>query len=328
MKALKIQYKYLPLLAVSSLLLTTCTKDLTIDSGIPRSLVLYPHLEVNEPIKVFAYSSAAITDTGSIHLENPLAYIYEEGNCLDTLLLNAKGAGISKVTAKEKARYTMRVTADKYTAAETDVVMPSLITGLTIDTSSFTEPNRSAYTILKISFNDDASTTDFYRVRIDDNYLSIYFESTQVEFYSYSGYGLILTDEPKHLFENLTHIEHKFGVSYVPGGPFYFNDKLFNGKKASLLILLDRLKWNFKLDNEIKNAFQLRIEVAKISPDFYKGLYSQARYNTNKNQDLPISEEIPIYSSVKGGFGFAAASASVIDTSISNQTYKDLSKHK
>ena len=103
--------KYSFYLCFITILAISCSKELNLDTGIPPSLVIYPYLEVNQPIKVFAYSSAAISDTGKTLLENPLAYVYEDDKCIDTVNINAKGQGISNIVAKEKTRYTIRNTS-------------------------------------------------------------------------------------------------------------------------------------------------------------------------------------------------------------------------
>jgi hypothetical protein len=92
------------------------------------------------------------------------------------------------------------------------------------------------------------------------------------------------------------------------GSEFYFADELFNGQD----FIIDLIP-GFETTSGSPKRYMF--ELSSISEDFYLGVKSYSKYGTKEHANLPVSEDVSIYSSVNGGYGFPVSSNTVIDSS-------------
>lgn len=331
-----------------TILLVGCSKDIKISTNIPKALTIYPYLQNGQPIKIYVRFAKDIKDTTkTTQIENSTAYIYNNDICVDTVKISNEGIGISKISPDENKNYRFKVIADGYPGAETEVLMPKPIQGMVVDTTTIRNEfqiTEGYFLQTNVKFKIDHSKTTYYSINFSEKEEYIispiwpvqrgfkifrgpltFCSTSMLEYYNYysSGNdGYFRINEPKGLFENFSRLKVTSKGTYAQGSIFYFNDQFVNSDTLSISIIANSMK----TDLLYKNPIQYRLEVSTLSPDYYKALYSFSKYNINKEQDLPISEPIPIYSSVKGGYGFAAACATAVDSSISNKSYKDFFK--
>lgn len=320
------------------LLLSGCTKELNVDFGEPsKKIVLYPVLSNNKKITIKMSGPTSILSTSFPILENAGVIISDNEKPVDTVIINSKGNGYSKIIPLPGHKYEFRASATGYPEAVCEAQLPNPVESLIVDTSHvYFNFNKNLKVRLRIK--DDPNAINYYkatiylktfhmhetfwtpnRIIIDTSYTRIFQLTSSanipdIGFFYYPTQKFFLASD-KNAFADGSDFKYEFGSEfYFQGLEFYFPDDLFNGKEIILNIIAGS-----PTTNQIEKYM---IELSTISEDYYKGLKSYARYGTKEMENLPMSEEVSIYSAVNGGYGFPIASTTVCDSSFWRQHYK------
>lgn len=322
--------KYFCGFCVLLFLFLRCTKDLKIELDEPlHKIVLYPIVNNYRRIEINMSGPATISNNFPI-IHNAKVILTDNNIPVDTILINDKGKGFSKITPVTNHRYGFIANATDYLPAYCSTSLPEPIQHFSIDTSHIClYPSTQKLILARIRIKDEASTENYYKVMIyrkgiitttlyngqipyDTTYIS--YEHPQLSanisnigFFRTSMRKYILAEEIINLGEG-PFFEFEYGSEvFYNGDEFYFPDDLFNGKELTLKVMVHGLMKTHHPEKYI-------IEVSTVSEDTYLGLKSFARYGTKEQLNLPVSEEVSIYSAVKDGYGFPICTSSVIDS--------------
>jgi hypothetical protein len=311
-----------------------CTKELEVNFGEPsKKIVFYPFLTNNKNIIIKMSGPASILSNNFPVLDNATVVITDNDVPVDTVVINPDGKGYSKIIPVSGHEYGFRAKATGYPEAVCTAKLPEPVEVLSVDTAyllfQFTKYMRA-----RLRIKDDPNTINYYKATIDRkgfipiqiqrgeypnivNYDSIRIRIFKPQLYAnipdigffYTSVGTFILAQDVIDFSDASNFRYELGSEiFFQGSEFYFPDDLFNGKELILDILVGP---------EIKSFApeKYMIELSSISEDYYLGLKSYARYGTKEKADLPVAEEVSIYSAVKGGYGFPVAYTSVIDSS-------------
>lgn len=320
---------------IPCLFIVSCTKVLDLDINEPSGkLVLYPILSDNRAIIIKLSAPAGILSENFPILEDGKVVITRNGEPADTVLISPDGSGVSEIVPLPGEKYEFSASATGYPTAYCEAVMPYPVEGLAVDTSYNVYFLYQKQFCVRLKIKDDPSTKNFYRTTV---YLKKYitttiikqtesgyiiFDSSYVavgkpELYSnIPDYGFFSNWEGRFLLAqdqiDITEgqgFRYDFGSEvYYQGREYFFSDELLNGKDFSVNIIVGGPLSSANFEKYI-------IEVSSISEDYYNGVKSYARYGTREYSKLPYSEEVSIFSSVMGGYGFPLASSTIIDSS-------------
>lgn len=311
-----------------------CTKELKVDFGEPtKKIVLYPYLTNNKKITIKMSGPTSILSNEFPILENGLVVISDDEVPVDTVIINTAGKGSSKIIPIPGHKYSFKATADGYPDAVCEAILPDPVKELNVDTS-YLYLQRSKLMKARLKIKDDPNKINYYKVTVnlkryitttivtrigntyvthDTSYISIskpqlYANIPDMGFFYYPTGKFILAQDEIDFGDSFAYKYELGSETYFQGSEFYFPDDLFNGKELVLDVLVGF---------EIKSTDPAKyiIELSTISEDYYMGVKSYARYGTKENANLPLSEEVSIYSAVKGGYGFPLSSSAVIDSS-------------
>lgn len=310
-----------------------CKKELNVDFGAPsKKIVLYPVLTNNKNITIKMSGPTSILSTNFPSLENARVVISDNDVPVDTVIINSKGNGYSKIMPIPDHTYEFRATATGYPVAICEAELPKPVESLIVDTAHIN------FFLLKelsvqLRIKDDPNTLNYYKATIyiktfhtheiyyypnriinDTSYTHIsqlmsYANIPDNGFFYYPSIGKFILTQDKNAFADGGNFKYEFGSeTYFQGTEFYFPDDLFNGKE----IILNIIVGSSITTNQTEKYM---IELSTISEAYYKGLKSYARYGTKEMENLPMSEEVSIYSAVTVGYGFTLASTTVCDSS-------------
>ena len=317
---------------------SSCTKELKVDFGEPsRKIVFYPFLTNNKKITIKMSGPAGILSTSFPILENATVIITDNSTPVDTVIIDAKGKGNSKIIPACNHEYGFKATATGYPAAFCTAQLPKPVESFSVDTVHLYVQFLKHMTA-RLRIKDDPNSTDYYKATIYSkriltqtiikptaHYDSIYTRISSIElnanvpdigfFYSRSLGKFLLAQDVLN-FGDESGFKFRLGSEiYFQGSEFYFPDDVFNGKEMILNIMV-----NGSIGAIYPGIYL--IELSTISEDYYMGVKSYARYGTKEYANLPLSGEVSIYSAVKGGYGFPMSSTSVIDSSYWMPRYK------
>jgi hypothetical protein len=312
-----------------------CSKELKVDFGEPsKKLVLYPNLTNNTRMSIKLSGVAGILSNSFPALDNPTVVITDNNVPVDTVTIDIKGNGYSKVIPLPEHEYSFKATAAGYPDAICIVKLPDPVIELSIDTS-YVYFQYSKVLKARIRIKDDPFKNNYYKVtakiqkyftkttrRINGVYVT--YDSTYSKllqppqmFASIPETGFFFCPSLNSYFlaqVDITFVD-KFDFStklgsevLFSGTEFYFPDELFNGQD----FIIDLIP-GFETTSGSQSKYIF--ELSSISEDYYLGVKSYSRYGTKEHANLPVSEDVSIYSSVNGGYGFPMSSNTVIDSS-------------
>lgn len=329
--------KYSSVLILLLIVFSGCTKELKVDFGEPsKKIVLYPIVTNNKKIVVKMSGAAGILSNSFPVLDKPTVVIADNNIPVDTVTIDKKGNGYSKITPVPEHEYTFIATATGYPAAMCTVKLPGPVVELTIDTSYlYFRYDRKMRARLKIK--DDPLTSNYYKItvkvkdynttrkyrRIDGIYVAydssytslsnsfqIYASIPETGFFFQQGLNRYFLAQHEVSFSDESVFRTKLGSETLySGSEFYFPDELFNGSE----FIVDLFLGSGACYSGSPARFMF--ELSSISEDYYLGIKSYSKYGTKENANLPVSEEVRIYSSIEGGYGFPLSSNTVIDSS-------------
>lgn len=323
--------KYSTAIILLLLAISGCTKELKIDFGEPsKKIVLYPVLTNNKKITIKMSGPAGILSNSFPILEKATVIITDNNIPVDTVTMDKKGNGYSKIIPTAEHEYGFTATASGYHEAFCTTKLPKPAESFSVDTVHL-YVHFLKHMTARLRIKDNPNSADYYKATIYSkriltytvikppiSYDSIATSTSSIElnanipdigFFYYPGRGRFLLAQDAINFEDESGLKFKLGSEiYYQGSEFYFPDDLFNGKELILNIMVGSSIGAFYPGTYI-------IELSTISEDYYKGVKSYARYGTKENANFPVSEEVSIYSAVKGGYGFPIASTAIIDSS-------------
>jgi hypothetical protein len=310
-----------------------CKKELNINFGEPsKKIVLYPVVTNNKKITIKMSGPTSILSTSFPILENARVVISDNDVPVDTVIINSKGNGYSKIFPLFDHKYIFRASATGYPEAICETQLPKPVESLFVDTSHI---NFQVYKNLRarLRIKDDPNVINYYKATIyiktfhthetyyspnriikDTSYTQIsqlmsYANIPDIGFFYYPAQAKFFLARDKNAFADGSDFKYEFGSEiYFQGSEFYFSDDLFNGKE----IILNIITGSSITTNQTEKYI---IELSTMSETYYMGLKSYASYGTKEMENLPMSEEVSIYSAVTGGYGFPIASTTVCDSS-------------
>lgn len=198
------------------------------------------------------------------------------------------------VVCHQKAgdRIEISASADGYKPITSATTIPEAIEIDSIKVADITEyDNVEAYTYhfiqFKVSFKDNASTTNYYGVRlmVDGGYGR------------YEWAPLHTNDEP--LLYHLSELDDSFGFSDNVYQNFYaFKDTQIKGKSYTLHLDLNKSDcYNYG------NLQAYKVVLYRITPEYYNFINSISNANNSDLQRWGLSPVSPTYSNIKHGLG-------------------------
>jgi hypothetical protein len=331
------QYK---VIIIIFLVISGCTKELKVNFEEPlKKIVLYPFLTNNKNITIKMSAPTGILSNNFPILNNAAVIITDNDVPVDTVEIDSKGNGFSKIMPVPDHEYGFRATATGYPEAVCAAKLPEPVEALSVDTAQLSFYNTN-YIRARLRIKDDPNTINYYKATIyrkkfstirifrgkepnivtyDSTHISIWkprvlANNPVIDFFSIETGGFLLAQDAI-AFADGSDFRYELGSEiYFDGKEYYFSDDLFNGKE----LVIDL----FAEENNISTfPEKYMIELSTISKDYYLGLKSYAGYGTKENANMPVSEEVSIYSAVKGGYGFPVAFTTVIDSSYWMQRY-------
>jgi hypothetical protein len=318
------------------LVISGCTKELKIDFKEPtKKIVLYPFLIDNVNISIKMSAPAGILSNNFPILYNAVVIITDNDIPVDTVEIDCKGNGLSKIIPISDHEYGFRATATGYPEAVCVAQLPKPVEAWSVVDTTHLSFFGMNYVKFSLKIKDDPNTQNFYKVTIyrkkfvtthlyseiypnivsyDSIYICIWkprvlANNPIIDFFCVMGSDLFLLARDEINFGDASRYRYELGSEmYFDGVEYYFPDDLFNGKEMILDLIVEET-------NISSFPEKYMIELSSISEDYFLGLKSYARYGTKELPDLPVAEEVSIYSAVNGGYGFPIALTTVIDSS-------------
>ncbi len=317
------------------LVLPGCSKELKVNFEEPsKKIVLYPFLTNDKKITIKMSAPTGILSEKFPVLDNASVVITDNGIAVDTVAINAVGNGYSKIIPVTGHEYSFRATATGYPEAVCTAELPQPVEGLSVDTT-YLSVSYTPFMRARLRFRDDPDKINYYRVTVlrkgvfalrtyrIENSKVITYDSTVtriwkprilannpvIDFFSVVVGNRFLLAREEINFGDGSGYRYELGHEiYYDGREYYFPDDLFKGKEIVLDLIVEEIGTSYFPEKYM-------IELSSVSEDYYMGLKSYARYGTKEQANLPVSEEVSIYSAVKGGYGFPVAFNTVIDSS-------------
>lgn len=314
------------------LAISGCTKELKLNFEEPsKKIVLYPILTNNKNIIIKMSAPAGILSNNFPVLDDATVVITDNDVPVDTVKIDSKGKGYSKIIPVAGHEYGFRATAKGFPEASCTVQLPEPVEALSVDTAYLSFPFSGQFMRARLRIKDDPNATNYYMATIYRKRFTIThiyrgevtYDSTiiriwkprvlannpVIDFFCIMNGDMFMLANDEITFGDGSSYRYQLGSEiYFDGKEYYFSDDLFNGKEIILDLMAQET--NLSYDPE-----KYMIEISSISKDYYLGLKSYARYGTKEQADLPVVQEVSIYSAVNGGYGFPVAFTPVIDSS-------------
>lgn len=250
---------------------------------------------------------------------------------------------------KEGDNIQVQVSADGFSSVSASTYIPNRV-NVQMGDIRFDEKNSDADSYSRVdkieaTFQDDASTQDYYSVMVklrhkegtamgtriwndgfreyrDTVYVDHangYFTSSDNDFvFNYDSLSWVTRDievstmgEP--LLNKKTKLNDDFGFNDFTfyGNSYIFNDRTINGQSYTLH--LEALSADMHADEHYDNGtwdwvfgYDYIVELYKMTPEYYRFLKSINDAQSNDWADAGLMQVTPTYSNVKGGFGIVA----------------------
>lgn len=242
-------------------------------------------------------ATKGMSDTGNCPvITNAVIQLYEENNPISNFSFSAvDDYYLSPFTAYQEGKtYKITASAPGYPSIEGSDIMPSTPGNIQMEVKQDALKMRYQGTAdvwfdeIKISFDDKASTQDFYAIEIDNNRENLVRLN---EFWTRGKYTL----DPD--------VEANAGGDIGDNANVYYNklympDKNFNGKRKTIVIYVDngaigpnpqpiQQPWFVRFDNLSAHAYQ----------------YEKTNWLYQMNNGDPFAEPVVIHNNIKNGVG-------------------------
>lgn len=270
------------------LLLAACSKEISLDlPPYTSKIVVNGEFNTDNEMSVQVSRSLGIlqpNDSTGYLLQNATVKIYED----PTLLGIAPYSGGFYILAGQRPKagktYTVEVTAPGYNGAQAHIIMPKTLNVTTgfIDSIGL-DPDGLKVGQLSLSFNDDPSEKNYYRLQIR------YYNSAIVTWFNFdfTSTDIIFLNNPK-----------------LNDGSYLFSDRTFSGKTKTLT-------FNVPF-GVVSGSPKFEVSIKSFSEDYYT--YLQQTDNYSQNGNGTSNEPIILRSNVSNGLGMVGGVSNARDT--------------
>jgi hypothetical protein len=220
-------------------------------------------------------------------VKNAIVLLYENDVFRDTLKYDVAEEKYKAPTATVAAgkTYKLVATAPGFPAAEAISITPALvpINSYTLTHDARNDRDGNPQDELKIVFNDNGGTEDFYLVRLKAGY---------------GGYLYCVNTNDKDV-EKLVYDDPLYPEECLPSDRLLIADANFNGTTKTLIFFVSA----HSLDPQVTSSGTSRatVELLHINKDYYRYIKSLNSYENAT--DNPFAEPVNLYSNVKNGYG-------------------------
>ena len=231
-------------------------------------------------------------------VKNATALLYENDILKDSLKYNTTSqtykAAITRIEAEKT--YKLLVSAPNFPTAEAISFTPSLIpiNSLTITRNARIDAGGRSQDEIRISFNDNGSTEDYYLLHILD---------------AYGSYLYCVYTNDKDV-EKLVYEDPIYPDECLQGDRLLLSDMNFNGTLKTLIFYTDA--GLLDPQNTPSGTRRATVELLHINKDYYK--YTKSLNSYENAVDNPFAEPVNLYSNVKNGYGLFTTYAMAVDS--------------
>lgn len=296
--------KTILILTALILLTVSCEKVITFDrKSTAPLLVMNSMVGTDSTLRVEISKSRFFLDNSSNAKNISTATVTWSLNDVeqDTLANDGDGVYTYNYTPRAGDKISFQATENSYGTISSSTTIPAQPQVIRIDTLYTYDNKYSSSTSIfnfKITFQDEASTSDYYMISVVAKYANTY---DQDSIYGYSYFPMnILCNDP--IFNNETSNDFLGDYGYEDYvSSLIFSDNLINGKQYTLQIKTDGNNY-YNYDDNQNNDVRTRyiIYFKKITKDWY--LYQKSIDNYNESDEF-FSEPVQIYTNINGGLG-------------------------
>lgn len=286
---------FIPIIALT---FAACTKEVKVDIPEHRSsLVISSNTLVNDTFRLQVGKSAAILKYKpnlDLSVPNATVVLYEGDKALGTMNYdNVNGMYTAGNIAEAGKKYTIKVSAPGFNPVEAISEVPSAVKIKSVKRypNARVDIDGMQQDEIRISFDDPASTEDFYMVSlimpvVEDSFMQVHSYSTCVN-----------TNDPS--VESIYNESIDQNTCLSSDGIF-FRDALFNGTTKELRLFVQS---NALMPIEDGNGtlFYPGIELQHVPEAYFR--YQKSYRFAADNMGNPFAEPTNVYSNVKNGYG-------------------------
>lgn len=271
------------------------TTDSLINVRITRSEYykskVYLYNELDRAIVQFYKNDIPIDSLHYLNNGNDYGYLYYNGGDI----YSKSNYWSDNVYPMPGNEYQIKVTNAGYPEATATTRIPRLVKIEKVDTSRI-DVNGSIILNCKIEFTDPAAEKNYYLFNI-----------ITIRMFPWWRSYLAFDSQDPVIEEKLcsTSGGRKYG--------FAFSDKLIDGKKYSLNILLEGTS-HYINDTFPKTSYVYYFRLISITEDYFKFIKTLNLFNATRWD--PLAEPVMVYSNVSGGYGIFAGAAVSTDSII------------
>lgn len=231
-------------------------------------------------------------------VNNATALLYENDILKDSLKYNATSQTYKAAVAKIEAgkTYKLLISAPNFPAAEAISFTPVLIpiNNLAFTRNARVDQGGRSQDEIRISFNDNGSTEDYYLM----HFLNAY------------GSYLYCVNSNDRDVEKLVYEDPFYPDECLQGDRLLLSDVNFNGTLKTVIFYADA--GLLDQQNTPSGTRRATVELLHINKDYYK--YIQSLNSYENAVDNPFAEPVNLYSNVKNGYGLFTTYAMAVDS--------------
>lgn len=308
--------KYFALI-VFVILFSSCRKE--IDINVPdseRKIVLNAMVHPDSVFSVNVFRSNHVQDNlrKLLYLNNATATVFENGNILEVLALDASGyyRGIN-AKAEVGHEYEIEVAVPNLTTVKAKIETLNKVSITSVDSIGTTIYNYDDYygdmysetlTIYKVFFQDNFDTQDFYRFKAVSNLGQPY---DTVVYDPYSKDTITYTIFPSG--PSIGSDDPALEVWPYWDGYYYFSDKLFNGTEYGFEVLIG---WPYE-----GNKGSVNVYLEHVSSSFYNYVQSIDAQNETEGLEM-FFQTVQVMNNIENGYGILGTTTVSQDSIILN----------
>ena len=230
-------------------------------------------------------------------VKNAIVCLFENDVFRDTLRYDTTERYRStSATIQPGKTYRIQMSAPNFPSAEAVSFTPTLvpINNLTLTHNARINLEGNIQDQLTMSFNDNASTEDYYLVRISNA----------------NGDFLVCVNTNDKDVEKLVNEDPFYPDDCLQGDRLLLSDVNFNGSLKTIIFFVDSSYLDpVNVSGTIKRA---KVELLHINKDYYNYIKSLNTYENS--MDNPFAEPLNLYTNVKNGYGLFTTYARAVDS--------------
>jgi hypothetical protein len=231
-------------------------------------------------------------------VRNATALLYENDLLKDTLKYDAAIEKYKAAVARIETgkTYKLVLSAQGFTTAEAISITPSLvnINSLTFTRNARNDRDGNPQDEIKINFNDNVATSDYYLLRIKN---------------AHGDYLYCITTNDRDV-EKLVYEDPLYPEDCLQSNRLLLEDVNFNGNVKTVILYAQAGELNPV--NTPGGVLRATVELLHINRDYYKFIKSLNSYENAT--DNPFAEPVNLHSNVKNGYGLFTTYGRVVDS--------------